>query len=58
MTMLAWLTENLATLLVLAVLAAALVGIFLHLLRRKRSGKGACGCNCGACPMHGACHKE
>ncbi len=30
-------------------------GITVHLIKRKRAGKGGCGCGCVGCPSAGAC---
>ena len=56
--MLAWLQANFATILILAVLAAIVAAIVVHLIRNKRKGKSACGCGCQSCPMEGACHSQ
>lgn len=54
--MFAWLSENLATVLITLGLAAVVVLIIRSMLRDKRKGKSSCGGNCGCCPMSGACH--
>ncbi len=38
----------------LAALVVALVSV--HLVRRKKQGKGGCGCGCQNCPSAGKCH--
>ncbi len=40
---------------IIAVGAAALIGIVVHLIRRKKAGKGGCGCGCAGCPSAGKC---
>lgn len=56
--MLAWLQANLATILILVVLATIVAAIIAHLIRNRRKGKSSCGCACQSCPMEGACHSE
>lgn len=56
--MIAWLTQNLATILTGAVLLAAAVAAILYLIRAKKRGKSACGCGCSQCPMNGECHSK
>ncbi len=52
----AWLLENLATILVGLALAALLGGIILHMLRQRKRGQTSCGCGCSNCAMRGECH--
>ena len=54
--MLHWITENLSTILVSAVLLAAVVAVILHLIRQRKQGKSSCGCGCSACALRGSCH--
>ena len=56
--MLSWVTANLGTILVSAVLLAIVFLTSTHLIRQKRAGKSSCGCNCAHCAMHGACHRK
>lgn len=44
-----WLRENLATLLVVAVLVAAVALAIRARIRQKKSGKCSCGCDCSGC---------
>lgn len=55
--MLQWLQENLATILVCAVLAMIVALIIRDLLKQKKQGKSSCGCNCASCAMRGSCHR-
>lgn len=55
--MLIFLLENLATVLIAAVLLAVLAGIVLFMRKNKKQGKSACSCGCANCPMSGECHK-
>ena len=54
--MLAWVTANLSTIVVSAILLAIVTSISLHLIRQKKQGKSSCGCGCANCAMHGQCH--
>lgn len=54
--MLTWLTENLATILICAVLIGVVTAVIVSMIRAKKQGKSSCGCGCGSCPMSGACH--
>ena len=54
----AWLANNLGTILVVLVLAAAVLAIVRSLIRNKKKGKSSCGCNCAHCAMAGTCHKN
>ena len=56
--MIAWLTQNLATILIGAVLIVAVAAAILSLIRAKRKGKSSCGCGCSQCPMNGECHSK
>ena len=54
--MLQWIATNLGTILICAVLLAAVALILRSLLRQKKQGKSSCGCNCAHCAMAGSCH--
>lgn len=54
--MMTWVYENLATILICAVLLAIVIGIIAGLLRKKKQGISSCGCGCSNCPMNGSCH--
>ncbi len=53
-----WFAENGGTLIVTALLLVLVGGIALKMIRDKRKGKSSCGCDCGCCPMSGACHRK
>ncbi len=53
-----WLLENLATILISAVLLAVIAAIIVHLAHNRRAGKTSCGCGCSSCPMEGKCHPK
>ena len=54
--MLAWLSANLATLLVAAVVLAVVGFVIGYMIAQKRKGISSCGCNCSGCAMSGTCH--
>ena len=56
--MLAWLSQNLANI-VICLLLLALVGWIVYgLVKQKKRGGSACGSGCSGCPMSGSCHKQ
>ena len=54
--MLTWLMENMATIIISAVLVLVVAAIIVSMVRSKRKGKSSCGCGCAGCAMNGACH--
>ena len=56
--MLAWLTENIATIIILAVLTVAVAAIIVGMVKNKKKGKSVCGCRCSNCPMSGSCNPK
>ncbi len=54
--MLTWLMENMATIIISAVLVLVVAAILVSMVRGKRKGKSSCGCGCAGCAMNGACH--
>ncbi len=54
--MFAWLYENLATIVISAVLAGVVALILVRMVRNRKNGNSSCGCGCGGCPMDGSCH--
>ncbi len=54
--MLAWLMENMATIVISAVLVLLVAAAIISMIRGKRKGKSSCGCGCAGCAMSGACH--
>ena len=56
--MIAWLSANWGTLLVLLVVCAVVGGILCGMRQDKKSGKSSCSCDCGSCGGCGSCaHK-
>ena len=56
--MLAWIAENIGTILITAALALIVALITRKLIKDKKKGKSSCGCNCAHCAMAGACHPQ
>ena len=63
--MLTWLQANLASVLVVLVLLAAVALIVRRLILDKKAGRHICGGSCGSCgggcqgcPMAGKCHSK
>ena len=63
--MLTWLQANLASVLVVLVLLAAVALIVRRLILDKKAGRHICGGSCGSCgggcqgcPMAGKCHTK
>ena len=54
----AWLSANLSTVIISAVLLAIVIAISVYLINRKRKGKCACGCGCENCALRGGCRGE
>lgn len=54
--MLSWMTANLATIVISALLLAIVTFISLYLIRQRKRGKSSCGCSCAHCAMNGRCH--
>lgn len=56
--MLAWISENIGTILICAALLAVVAAIVAGLVRDRKKGKSSCGCGCADCPMSGSCHPK
>ncbi|MEE1056354.1 MAG: FeoB-associated Cys-rich membrane protein [Acutalibacteraceae bacterium] len=56
--MLNWISENIGTISVSAVLILIIGLIIFKLIRDKKKGKSSCGCGCSSCPMNGSCHSS
>lgn len=54
--MLAWIMENMATIIISAVLIIVVGASIASMVRSKKRGKSSCGCGCAGCAMNGACH--
>ena len=59
--MLAFLLENIGTIIVLLIVVAVVAAIIVSHFRAKKKGKATCiGCSCGcaSCAMAGKCHPD
>lgn len=56
--MVAWIAENIVTIIICEVLVAMVAAIIVSLVKDKKKGKSSCGCKCGSCPMAGSCHSK
>lgn len=58
--MIQWISSNIWTIIICAVLLAAVAAIIIGMIRKKRCGKSVvCSCgSCSCCPMGGSCHKQ
>ena len=54
--MLTWFTDNLITILTLAILGGLIALAVVSLVRDKKAGKGSCGGKCSSCALAGECH--
>lgn len=52
----AWISANLSTIIISAILLAIVIAISAYLINQKKKGKSSCGCNCAHCALHGQCH--
>ncbi len=57
--MLNWITNNIGTIIISAVLIAIVAAIIVSMVRKKRQGKSVvCSCgSCNGCAMSGSCHR-
>jgi len=55
--MLEFLRENLATIIITLLIAAALAGAIAKIIRDKKNG-ASCSSGCGGCAMSGSCKSE
>lgn len=56
--MTAWLTANLANILLVAALILVVTLILVKLVKDKKKGRSSCGCGCEHCAMRDACHQK
>ena len=50
--------DNAGTILISLALAGLVAWIICRMHKDRKQGKSSCGCNCGSCPMSGACHRQ
>lgn len=56
--MIAWISANISTILITAVLIAVVTLIIVRLVKNRKKGVSSCGCSCSSCPMGKSCHQE
>ena len=56
--MFAWILNNIGTILICALLIAAVAAIVISMIRSHKKGKSSCGCGCSKCPMSTQCHPK
>lgn len=56
--MLAFLKENLSTIIIGLIVLAVVVSLVVKLIRDKKKGKSSCGCGCEHCATSEVCHKK
>ena len=54
--MFTWISENIGTIVIGAILAAVVAAVIVHMVRNKKRGRSSCGCGCSGCAMNGSCH--
>ena len=56
--MLVFLKANIATILTLLVVIAAIALAVYSIVKNKKAGKSSCGCNCQGCPNAQYCNRN
>ncbi|MBQ5761623.1 MAG: FeoB-associated Cys-rich membrane protein [Clostridia bacterium] len=56
--MLKWIENNIASIIVLLVVAAVISLIVVKIISDKRRGKSSCSCGCGGCALKDSCHAK
>lgn len=58
--MFTWISNNIGTIIICAVLIAIVTTIIVSIIKKKKQGKSVvCSCgNCKHCAMSGSCHKQ
>ncbi|MBS1402243.1 MAG: FeoB-associated Cys-rich membrane protein [Oscillospiraceae bacterium] len=51
-----WIRENLATVVICAILVLMVAAILVRMVKNKRKGRSSCGCGCADCAMQNSCH--
>ncbi len=54
----AFITDNLGTILISLLLLVAVGFVIYKMISDKRNGKSSCGCNCASCPSSRMCHSQ
>lgn len=56
--MIEWISGNIATIIICAVLICAVTTAVVSIIRNKKKAKSSCGGGCSGCPMCGNCHTK
>lgn len=56
--MLEFLSQNIGTIAVLAIVIAIVAGIVAKMIKNKKQGKSGCGCGCDGCANSEFCHPK
>lgn len=54
--MIAWIAQNISTILISAGLIAVIAGIIIGMVSDKKRGRSCCGGACSHCSLSGKCH--
>ena len=54
----AWLTDNIGTIVVAAILVIIVALILCKMIRDRRAGRRSCSCGCEGCPGSATCGKR
>ncbi|HOP71637.1 FeoB-associated Cys-rich membrane protein [Thermoclostridium caenicola] len=55
--MLQFIADNIANIVIVALLLAAVIGIIASMAKKKAKGQSiSCGCGCSECPSASVCH--
>ncbi|EGD46902.1 hypothetical protein Cpap_1442 [Ruminiclostridium papyrosolvens DSM 2782] len=55
--MIQFLKDNIATILISAVIFVLVAWIIIHKIIQRKNGESSCGCGCSGCPEANKCHK-
>lgn len=58
MNILAWFSQNKATIIVLVIVAALFAAALSKIIKDKKSGKSSCSCGCKECQYSASCHSN
>ena len=53
-----FISANIATIIVAAVILAIVTLIVVKMVRDRKNHKSSCGCGCSGCPGAGICHRD
>ena len=56
MNVIEWLSANVGSIAVGALLLAVVVAIVVSKIINRKKGKSSCGCGCASCALAGQCH--